>query len=60
MSRMKLKAKYKYLEQYKINLKVELSKCEDSEKEVELQNKIIGVERLQHSINTKLQQGRRW
>ncbi len=60
MSGMKLKAKYKYLEQYKVNLKLELSKCEDPEKEVELQNKIIGVERLQYDINCKLQHGRRW
>ena len=57
---MKLKAKYKYLEQYKVVLKLELSKCEDPEKEVELQNKIIGVERLQHEINHKLQHGRVW
>ena len=60
MSRMKLKAKYKYLEQYKVALKCELSKCEDLEKEVELQNKIIGIERLQHEINYKLQHGRVW
>ena len=60
MSKVKLKAKYKYLEQYKVVLKLELSKCEDPEKEVELQNKIIGVERLQHEINHKLQCGKVW
>ena len=60
MSRMKLKAKYKYLEQYKVVLKCELSKCDDPEKEVELQNKIIGVERFQHEINNKLQHGKVW
>ena len=60
MSRVKLKAKYKYLENYKVMLKLELSKCDDPEKEVELQNKIIGIERLQHEINNKLQHGKVW
>lgn len=60
MNRIKLKAKYKYLEQCKVALKCELSKCDDPEKEVELQNKIIGVERLQHEINYKLQCGKVW
>ena len=57
VGKAKLKAKYRFLENYKIVLKIELESCTNPNKKLELKNKIIGIEQFQHEINNKFQQG---